>query len=570
MVLPVDVGPLFPPAKLEPTSPSSSIKSEVEDSSQCVSYTSLDSVLHLENKDENDKLQSFSLFDLGVSGSQLQIQNHTDSSDPTSQRPMRVLFLSSDTGGGHRASAESLANQLKIQYPGSSYDLLDVWIDDGVWPYRTFVKFYKFFSANPSHWRVFYHLSNLSLVNSLVSLHSTWACEQKIRKRIESYNPDVVISVHPTMQHVPILACRNISLAQGRHIPFFTVVTDLASAHVTWFERGVDKIYVASDSLHNVARHRASIPERNIVRTGLPIRHDFAVQADKLGDRNSSKGKAYQREIKNNLGFDPSKPMILLMGGGEGVGGLSCIVNKLYAALATDGVDATLCVVCGRNEKLMVDLQDRDWNAVLRVEHSDQKSICCHTAEEAIYPKLVQKQLERSLAETEEKKEDGGVSQNTESHSILGEISVVGLGFTTKIAEYMVAASVLVTKAGPGTISEAASLGLPVLLTSFLPGQEAGNVDFVLEHGFGAFCEDPREIGMTLSIWLQNGDLLDSMSAKAKETGRPRAAAEIVADIGATTQAWLRINEQSKTLRSQSSGSPASWFVDGITEFVVT
>ena len=48
--------------------------------------------------------------------------------------------------------------------------------------------------------------------------------------------------------------------------------------------------------------------------------------------------------------------------------------------------------------------------------------------------------------------------------------------------EYMVAADVLVSKAGPGTIAEAASVGLPVMMTSFLPGQEAGNVDVVLEN----------------------------------------------------------------------------------------
>ena len=37
---------------------------------------------------------------------------------------------------------------------------------------------------------------------------------------------------------------------------------------------------------------------------------------------------------------------------------------------------------------------------------------------------------------------------------------------------YMEASDVLLTKAGPGTIAEAAALGLPVLLTGFLPGQE--------------------------------------------------------------------------------------------------
>ena len=52
-----------------------------------------------------------------------------------------------------------------------------------------------------------------------------------------------------------------------------------------------------------------------------------------------------------------------------------------------------------------------------------------------------------------------------------------------------VAADVLVSKAGPGTIAEAAAVGLPIMVTSHLPGQEAGNVDIVLEGGFGDFCE---------------------------------------------------------------------------------
>jgi hypothetical protein len=39
----------------------------------------------------------------------------------TSTRPMKVLFLSSDTGGGHRASAESLAKQVSCIYFVTSY-----------------------------------------------------------------------------------------------------------------------------------------------------------------------------------------------------------------------------------------------------------------------------------------------------------------------------------------------------------------------------------------------------------------------------------------------------------------
>ena len=44
-----------------------------------------------------------------------------------------------------------------------------------------------------------------------------------------------------------------------------------------------------------------------------------------------------------------------------------------------------------------------------------------------------------------------------------GDVRVVPLGFVTNMAEYMVAADVLVSKAGPGTIAEAAAVGLPVM-----------------------------------------------------------------------------------------------------------
>lgn len=55
---------------------------------------------------------------------------------PRKNGPLKILFLSSDTGGGHRASAEALANQFQRLYPGTTYDLFDVWTDvETSWPY---------------------------------------------------------------------------------------------------------------------------------------------------------------------------------------------------------------------------------------------------------------------------------------------------------------------------------------------------------------------------------------------------------------------------------------------------
>jgi len=450
--------------------------------------------------------------------------------DPASQRrPLKVLFLSSDTGGGHRASAESLANQFQIHYPGTTYDLLDIWTTDGVWPYRTLVDSYKHLSAHPRQWQFLYHLSNSRPWEVMTDVHSIFMCEKKIRQRIESYDPDVVVSVHPAMQLAPIKALRKLSKAKGKHIPFYTVVTDLASGHATWFQRNTERMYLASESLFRLARRRGRTPKENIVMSGLPIRHDFALEAQELGDRNTPDGRSYQMSVKQELGIDPTKPMVLLMGGGEGVGSLDTITNEIYAALVKHGVDATICVVCGRNEKLKTELAERDWDAVLRGEHRPKKKGFWARFRHQ-RSKTVQDALDHRAAVGE-------------GHHGQGNVNVVGLGFVTRMAEYMVAADVLVSKAGPGTIAEAAAVGLPVMLTSFLPGQEAGNVDFVLEGGFGDFADDPVEIGEEVSTWLRDPELMKSMSNKARECGRPNAAAEIVLDIGSRTQTWMMLND---------------------------
>jgi len=452
-------------------------------------------------------------------------------------RPMHILFLSADTGGGHRASAEALAKQFLIQFPGSTYELADLWTDHGVLPYRTLVNTYKRMSANPFEWRFFYHLSNTKLNEVCANIHSRITCGGRIKKRLESHKPDVIVSVHPTMNHAPLKCTQKTSKELGKHIPFFTVVTDLGSAHCMWFERKVDKLYVASERLYKLARRRGGTADEDIVRTGLPIRHGFAVQAEKLGgDRTAERGLEYQKSIREDLGIAPDKQMVLVMGGGEGVGSLSDIVDNLYAELSTQGVDATICVVCGRNEKLQQDLQTRDFDAtteaILASAERRTKGTRGFLGKIRKRNRVAAREAKELLASGEEP-----------SQIPKGNVDVMPLGFLTNIPEYMVAADVLVSKAGPGTIAEAAAVGLPVMMTSFLPGQEAGNVDVVLESRFGEYQKRPSEIGKTVTSWLQDSALLQSMSQAAMIAGNPYAADEIVEDIGRQTVAWMNLNE---------------------------
>jgi 1,2-diacylglycerol 3-beta-galactosyltransferase len=525
------------------------------------------------------------------------VSAETPQSSP--RRGLKVLFLSSDTGGGHRASSEALGKQFQILFPGTTYDLLDVVDKNGVPPYSSLVRNYDHLSGHPLLWKLIYSVGNSRAIEILADAHLKLMCERGVRESIQSYNPDVVVSVHPLMTIVPVLSCSKISQATGKHLPIFTVVTDLGAAPSYWFTNGVEKMFVGSEAIKELAKSRGKVPEEKLVLAGLPIRYDFSVQSENMGDRWSAAGKAYQRTIREELKLPHTdRKTILLMGGGGGVGSISNIADAVYVELVSQGIDALMLVVCGRNEKLREKLEERDWNALVQRWQAAKDragnvsstlmslSDACGTAATAagcdgvftskIRRMLVNKspgnaiqfplpggddtevkdekkaemedaslQIENSIVEPVSSV-DNSVALVESLEGKAGNVTVVGLGFVTQMAEYMVAADILVSKAGPGTISEAAALSLPILLTSFLPGQEEGNVDYVINAGFGAYCHDSDPIGIAeeICLWLKDEDKLVKLSTAAKSMGAPYAARDIAKSIGESTLKWIDLNEE--------------------------
>jgi 1,2-diacylglycerol 3-beta-galactosyltransferase len=101
----------------------------------------------------------------------------SSSNRATNQTGLKVLFLSSDTGGGHRASAESLGKQFQLLFPGTTFDLLDVVEKDGVPPYNSLVSTYKHLSAHPTQWKLVYSISNSRAFELLADAHLKLMCE---------------------------------------------------------------------------------------------------------------------------------------------------------------------------------------------------------------------------------------------------------------------------------------------------------------------------------------------------------------------------------------------------------
>lgn len=61
-------------------------------------------------------------------------------------------------------------------------------------------------------------------------------------------------------------------------------------------------------------------------------------------------------------------------------------------------------------------------------------------------------------------------------------------GFSDEIPKLMHASDILLTKAGPGTITESIVSRLPIVLYDFLPGQEEGNLLYVVENRAGIWA----------------------------------------------------------------------------------
>jgi 1,2-diacylglycerol 3-beta-galactosyltransferase len=105
-------------------------------------------------------------------------------------------------------------------------------------------------------------------------------------------------------------------------------------------------------------------------------------------------------------------------------------------------------------------------------------------------------------------------------------------GYVDRMSDLMLAADLLISKAGGLIISEGLAAGLPLLLIEYIPGQESGNVRFVCDNHAGRLAASPQETLSMIEDWLQDGGRgLHVAAVNARQIGRPDAArhvAEIV------------------------------------------
>ncbi len=252
----------------------------------------------------------------------------------------RALFLISDTGGGHRSAANAIVAALdEIHHPNS----FEHRIDDVAahcsfpltqlgWGYSTALRY-----APPVYGALYYATNGRRRYKALVRF-----CEPLYRERLRdlflNYRPDVIVSVHPLLNHAALRARAD---AKMQHVPIITVITDLGKVHESWLTPEADAVVVPAREVYERALSRGVLPQR-LRMLGQPIHPKF-------DDVHGSK-----EELREQLGLPQKTFVTLLMAGGEGGGKLM----PTTLALAKRRLPMHLVVVCGRNETLKSKMED--------------------------------------------------------------------------------------------------------------------------------------------------------------------------------------------------------------------
>ena len=252
----------------------------------------------------------------------------------------RALFLISDTGGGHRSAANAITAALdEIQEPfrwehrvedvaaHCSFPLTQLGLG-----YSMALRY-----APPVYGALYYATNGRRRYKALVRF-----CEPLYRERLRdlftSYKPDVIVSVHPLLNHAALRARAD---AQMNRVPIVTVITDLGKVHESWLTPEADAIVVPAREVFDRALSRGVSPTR-LRLLGQPIHPRFD---DVAGSKD---------DLRESLGLPQDKLVVMLMAGGEGGGKLL----PTTLALARARLPIHLLVVCGRNDHLREKLDE--------------------------------------------------------------------------------------------------------------------------------------------------------------------------------------------------------------------
>ncbi len=253
----------------------------------------------------------------------------------------KILIISSDTGGGHRSAAKTLADGLDKFWHGESLAVRTMKaIEESHHVTEKLVRVYNWLLRNKQGWMKYLYWA----VNRFrPEQHEFFMkrCIVPIKASFEKWCPHVVVSVHPLTQHIFGRILRELNLTE--QIPLVTVVTD--PCYGFWKGWACDDV-----SLYLVANDEAKrqlmdygIPESRIKISGMPVDPKFCEVDEKVA-----------QEARSAYGLDPDKFTVFVNAGWIGGGNIPAIFKELVRG----ELDVQAIFLAGKNEELRLEAEE--------------------------------------------------------------------------------------------------------------------------------------------------------------------------------------------------------------------
>ncbi|MBF8293941.1 MAG: hypothetical protein HW389_486 [Bacteroidetes bacterium] len=369
-----------------------------------------------------------------------------------------ILILSTSGGAGHARAAEALVQATRsaeFSVRAEHYDCLD-------FTSKAFKRLYSqsylsMVNHLPELWGYLYSQAERKQYSKrgLLSVFDHFNYQRYLTE-LSRLKPDAIICTH----FLPYISISERARRKDISAPFFAVTTDF-DVHQLWVDKIISHYYVfQEESAWQLSAK--GVPAEKISVTGIPVGTEFTSTTEK-------------RVARQKLELPTGRFTVLLLSGGFGVGRVEEIVERVSNLLASFRRHSfNLLVVCGRNERLRIDLEKRGF-----------------------------------------------------PHNIHASI----FGYVSNIHDLMDAANILVSKSGGLTSAEAMAKHLPMIIVDPIPGQETRNASIILERGAGLLALDYHNLQFKLKRVIEDPTLLRDLRESTVSLSRPRAAADIIDDV---------------------------------------
>lgn len=369
---------------------------------------------------------------------------------------MKTVVLSCNTGEGHNTAGKAVYE--KFLQMGAACDFVDTLSVAGVKVSRAVNNSYVCITTSvPAVFGMMYSIGRAVSDLNTRHLHiksPVYAANAVYRNKLANFikNGGYDVAVMPHL--FPAECLTSLKKHGALDIPFVCIATDYACIPF-WEETNPDYFIIPHKDLAEDFYSR-NIPREKLLPFGIPVRDAFRQKTDRS-------------EARRILGLPDDKPILLLMSGSMGFGGLETMTAALYEKFRR-GV--RIIVLCGRNDAMRAHLAE---------VFADNPDV------------LLQQ-------------------------------------FTDKVSLFMDSADMVFTKPGGLTSTEAAVKNVILVHTPPIPGCETINAEFFSSRGMSVCAgvnASPESIAESAySLWLDR-ERQNKMLAAQRDNIRPDAADEI-------------------------------------------